>query len=624
MSIAVLALATGASAQAVKLDAITTFASPGADGDNGLPDEAAQGPDGAFYAISTFSPNRTVAFFRIDPVTHSHVVAARLDLGQTSPGSSRLVLAPNGRFYASFLADQGGGIVAFDPATNTAEVVRPFLIDPDTGLPGVDGIYPGALALGRDGWLYGAMMLSSMDDDPGESGTLFRFNPATGAFVTLHLFHFDEGGVYPFGALAQGADGVMYGTNLDVDTFCGNAFKFDPDTLAVTPLHTFDIDAEGCSPGALGVLPSGLLIGVTFSGNFDPSDPNSTTGGVFTLDPASGVVTPLHMFLASDPFTPVIPGNVTVASDGSAYVLTQNVTAGIASILRLHPETGAVQVIHDLMGPTPEIGALTIGRDARLYGIFASSQFFALGVLDQILVLPAGGTHGGTTTLSATLNALSVPLAGHTIGFTLNDTAIGSAVTDAAGVARLDNVSLAGVPSGTFPNGIGASFAGDVLFPATGGTGLLSVLAGATPGMMAGDGYIAEGLVRYDFKFVVNEKADGTDRGKLDVGVSDVVDNHRKKPKRNDRFVSTSYADVVFDVDPASPPQFDNVAFAGTGTWNGQAGYRVEALAQDHMGPGLHRESFKLTIYDAANHVVASVDGIVRGGSLESRRIHRK
>jgi len=42
------------------------------------------------------------------------------------------------------------------------------------------------------------------------------------------------------------------------------------------------------------------------------------------------------------------------------------------------------------------------------------------------------------------------------------------------------------------------------------------------------------------------------------------------------------------------------------------------------MGPDRHRELFKITIYDAANHVIASVDGIVKGGSLESRRIHRK
>jgi len=624
MSIALLALATGASAQAVKLDTITTFVSPGVDGDNGLPGEAAQGRDGVFYAISIFSPNLTVAFFRIDPVSHSHIVATTLDMGQPNPGASRLVLAPNGQFYASFVADLGGGIVAFDPVTNTAKVVRRFLYAPGTFDPGPDGAQPGPLTLGQDGWLYGAMSVSSFESDPNESGSLFKFEPATGAFVTLHLFQFDEGGAYPSAALAQGADGAWYGTDLDVDSFCGNAFKFATDTSTLTPLHAFDVNAEGCSPGGLAVLPSGLLIGVTFSGNFDALVPTSTNGGVFTLDAATGAVTPLYMFLASDPFTPIVPGNVTVAGDGSAYVLAQNVAGGIASILRLHPETGAEEGIQDLFGPTPEIGALSIGRDARLYGIFDSSQFFALGVLDQISVVPAGGTFGGTTTLSAAMNALGVRLAGRTIRFTLNNAAVGSAVTDAAGIATLNNVSLAGVPTGTFPDGVRASFAGDALFPATAGSGLLNVLAGATPGLMVGDGYVAEGLLRYDFQFVVQEKANGTDRGKLDLRVTDLVDSRKNRQKRNDRFVSTSYTDVVFSVDAALRPQFDNVAFAGTGSFNGQAGYRFEALAQDRIGPDRHRELFKITIYDAANHVIASVDGIVKGGSLESRRIHRK
>jgi hypothetical protein len=330
------------------------------------------------------------------------------------------------------------------------------------------------------------------------------------------------------------------------------------------------------------------------------------------------------MFLASDPVTSIVPGNVIAAPDGSAFVLSHNVSAGIASILRVHAQTGAVEDVLDLTGPVPEIGALTIGRDARVYGIFAASQFFAVGVLDPVLVAPAGGTFGGTTTLSATLKALGMPLAGRTIAFTLNGAAVGSAVTDATGVATLDPVSLAGVPVGTFPSAIGASFPGDALFPAAGGTGLLNVLAAPTPGLMVGDGYVAEGLVRYDFKFVVQENADGTDRGRLELRVKDVDDGRKKKQRRDDRFVSTSYTDVVFALDPASPPQFDNVTFAGTGTWNGLAGYRFEALAQDRMGPGRHRESFKITIYDPTNGIVASVDGIVKGGNLRSRRIHRK
>src|SRR3954452_13525804 len=92
MSIVFAGLATAAFAQTVKLDRVATFDSPGDDA-NGLPNEAAQGRDGALYAVSAFAPSTSVSFFRINPVTHTHSVAATLDVGQTNPSASRLVLA---------------------------------------------------------------------------------------------------------------------------------------------------------------------------------------------------------------------------------------------------------------------------------------------------------------------------------------------------------------------------------------------------------------------------------------------------------------------------------------------------------------------------------------------------
>jgi hypothetical protein len=621
LSVALLALATGAAAQSVKLDLITTFADEG----TGLPNHVVQGPDGAFYAISTFTSGTTVAFFRIDPISKAQSVVATLEMGQDFPGASRLVLAPDGRFYASFLGGSGGGIVRFDPVTNATAVVREFLLDPVTLSPGIDGAYPGPLTLGRDGWLYGAMSLSSSDDF-NLAGSLFRLHPADGAFETVHQFKFDnDGGVSPFEALVEGPDhGVFYGVNLDAATFCGNAFKFDSNTSTLTSLHTFDGAAEGCAPGALAVLPTGNLIGVTFLGGATSAgDP--ALGGIFLLDPATGVVTPLHMFPEAEGFSPIVPGNVTLTPGGRAYVLAQDVALGVAKVLRVNPATGAVETIQELLGPIPEIGMLTLGSDARLYGVFDSTTMFALGVLDGVAVAPAGGAVGGTTTLSATLSALGMPLEGRTIGFTVNGVAVGSAVTNALGVATLDDVSLVGVPSGSFPEAIGASFAGDALFPAAEGTGLLNVLAVATPGIMLGDGYVADNLFRYDFKFLVLERTNGTDRGKLDLRIRD-LDDRKKKVKRSDRFVSTSYTDVVFDFDPEDRPKYDTAAFKGIGTWNGVAGYRFEAFAEDRVGPiwfHRNREFFRIVIYSPTNEVIARAEGTVKGGFLLSKRLRK-
>jgi hypothetical protein len=616
-----LACAQIVSAQAVKLDPISIFASPAPDGDNGLPNVVSQGANGFLYGVSAFSPGTTVAIFQISPATHSHLVAATIDLGQTNPNVSRLVLASDGRFYASFFADQGGGILRFDPATNATSIVRQFLFDDLTGMPGPDGVFPGPLTRGHDGALYGAMELSSTDIN--ESGSLFRFDPVGGAFTTLHAFDLNVDGAYPFAPIVEGADGIWYGTNVDA-TFCGSAFKFDANASTLTSLHTFDINAEGCAPGGLAVLPSGLLVGATTMGNFDPANPASTTGGVFTLDSITGNVTPVHMFLQSDPLAPISPGNVLAAPGGNVYVLGQNYATGIASVLRVHPDSGQVDDVADLTGAVPEIGELTIGSDARIYGVFASTQLFALGVLDPLPVAAAGGMAGTTTTLSATLTALGMPLAGRTIVFSLNGVQVASAVTNAAGVATRDNVSLAGIAAGTYPSGVKASFAGDAQFPAASGTGLLNVLSAVTPGMMVGDGFINQNQLRYDFAFVVQEKPNGSDRGALALQVRDINDGHKKKTTpRNDIFIALSYSAVTFTLDSSTRPLFDTVVFAGNGYWNGRSGYRFEATALDRLGPNKHSESFKITVYDSLNNIVASVDAVLSGGNMKSLRLHK-
>ncbi len=63
----------------------------------------------------------------------------------------------------------------------------------------------------------------------------------------------------------------------------------------------------------------------------------------------------------------------------------------------------------------------------------------------------ASGTYGGTTALTATLTAASQPLAGQSVAFTLGGTPVGSATSDASGVAALPSVSLAGIAAAPIP-----------------------------------------------------------------------------------------------------------------------------------------------------------------------------
>ena len=85
------------------------------------------------------------------------------------------------------------------------------------------------------------------------------------------------------------------------------------------------------------------------------------------------------------------------------------------------------------------------------------------------------GTTNLTTTLKRTLDGSAV--AGRTITFTLNGIAVGTAVTDASGIASLTNVSLFlnGVPINAGATPIGVSFAGDSQFAASSGTSTLTI-----------------------------------------------------------------------------------------------------------------------------------------------------
>jgi uncharacterized repeat protein (TIGR02543 family) len=70
----------------------------------------------------------------------------------------------------------------------------------------------------------------------------------------------------------------------------------------------------------------------------------------------------------------------------------------------------------------------------------------------------ATGVYGGTVALSATLTAGGTGLAGRTVQFTLNGLSVGSATTDASGVATLLTASLSGINAGSYTTGVGATF----------------------------------------------------------------------------------------------------------------------------------------------------------------------
>ncbi|MFZ5858218.1 MAG: YDG domain-containing protein [Chloroflexota bacterium] len=93
-----------------------------------------------------------------------------------------------------------------------------------------------------------------------------------------------------------------------------------------------------------------------------------------------------------------------------------------------------------------------------------------------LTVSSATGTYGGTVDLSATLtDSTATGIAGQTIAFSLNGSSVGSAVTNASGIASLTDVSLAGINASTYPAGVTASFAGTTGYVASNDSDSLTV-----------------------------------------------------------------------------------------------------------------------------------------------------
>jgi len=61
--------------------------------------------------------------------------------------------------------------------------------------------------------------------------------------------------------------------------------------------------------------------------------------------------------------------------------------------------------------------------------------------------------------------------------------------------------------------------------------------------------------------------------------------------------------------DDRRKPNVDAVLFTGVGEWNGQAGYDFRVFAMDSGEPRRHREWVRITLWDPAGSVVASVEG---------------
>lgn len=243
---------------------------------------------------------------------------------------------------------------------------------PPTGGAGADGAGPfGGLAQGSNGDLYG----TTAGGGTSGMGTAFMIDPS-GNVTVLHAFsgpvNGGPDGAYPTAGLVQGVGGDLYGTTgFGGTSGLGTAFMIDPSGNE-TVLHSFSGPVnggpDGASPDAgLVQAADGDLYGTTLSGGA------SGGGTVFMIDP-SGNETVLHSFSGPDgdgPFAGLIEG-----SNGDLYGTTVGGGASDAGTVFMIDPSGNETVIYSFPitagGTFPDgvglFGGLVQGSSGDLYG----------------------------------------------------------------------------------------------------------------------------------------------------------------------------------------------------------------------------------------------------------------
>ncbi len=254
----------------------------------------------------------------------------------------------------------------------------------------------------------------------------------------------------------------------------GCTYSFNPSTVSFSPgdtskTSTLTVNTSGSTPEGK----TSFTIRATNSGN--PDDYKSrnrtlvvrtdTTIPTVTLkeylpDPASDN-TPTYSGSAADTRTNIVDVEYRVDDGSWTDVDTFTPDKNVNFTFTTSALTGGAHTIYvrayDAAGNISPTASDTLTVDP---------------ITTSLSVLPASGTYGGTVDLSATL----IPaVSGEVINFTLNGNGVGDAITDASGVATLDNVSLSGIDAGLYPTGVDASFAGDSGYSASSGSNSLTV-----------------------------------------------------------------------------------------------------------------------------------------------------
>jgi uncharacterized repeat protein (TIGR03803 family) len=242
--------------------------------------------------------------FSLDPVSGAEAVLH--SFGKHGDGQNPYADLQNvkGTLYGTTAyggAAQDGIIFSLDPKTGRETVLHSFGKH-------ADGQRPYAGLLNVNGMLYGTTVFGGARG----VGTIFSFDPTSGAETILYDFRNGADGRYPFAGLLD-VGGTIYGDTVNGGTYgYGAAYSFDPATDVETILHAFGGSGDGQYPYAQLIELNGTLYGTTYDGGG-----TFGWGIAYSLDPKTGNETILYNFGA--PADSALPFAGLVNVNGTLY-----------------------------------------------------------------------------------------------------------------------------------------------------------------------------------------------------------------------------------------------------------------------------------------------------------------
>jgi uncharacterized repeat protein (TIGR03803 family) len=266
-----------------------------------------QAEDGKFYGLDYGFGS----IFEWDPETN--IYTNRFHFDEYTTGYfpfGRLIQAGNGKLYGVAQyggPNQCGTIFEWDPVSGAFTVITDF--DPESGLA-----YPqGPLILANNGKLYG-----TCEGRFPNPYAIYEIDPDTHQMQKKAEFNSYETGFYPKGYLSKGNNGKLYGITLTGGSFgYGVLFEWDPVTNHLSKKVDLNLADRQfyLTPNSLSQTTDGKFFGIYRSGGYDNS------GYVFEWDTTSTVLTEKFSFNnAPEGRSP--KGDLVMAGNGKLYGMT--------------------------------------------------------------------------------------------------------------------------------------------------------------------------------------------------------------------------------------------------------------------------------------------------------------